>query len=230
MMLQGTPEQQRLMNGFRCRQMLFSAANGSAHATCGDQKLLRALTDGERFAKRFQASMSGATQQIFLHVLSSLLSSRLAKAGLGSVQSMTHEGARRMWRDGRHCHWAPTTSMRAAIEPNTTPECLQMLATVLTKQMDYSKHHDTQVALEESVGHPISVQNENAELLEKVDMASAVHRTHHWSPLKEEVLFVETQRDRDTAMFDTPKDRHIFPWLEVNTRFGVIDRADRKPD
>ena len=52
--LQGTPEQQRLMSTFRCRQLLFSAANGSAHATCGDWKLLRALVDGERFLKRFQ--------------------------------------------------------------------------------------------------------------------------------------------------------------------------------
>ena len=51
---QGTPEQQRLMSSFRCRQLLFSAANGSAHATCGDWKLLRALVDGERFLKRFQ--------------------------------------------------------------------------------------------------------------------------------------------------------------------------------
>ena len=51
---QGTPEQQRLMSTFRCRQLLFSAANGSAHATCGDWKLLRALVDGERFLKRFQ--------------------------------------------------------------------------------------------------------------------------------------------------------------------------------
>ena len=51
---QGTLEQQRLMSTFRCRQLLFSAANGSAHATCGDWKLLRALVDGERFLKRFQ--------------------------------------------------------------------------------------------------------------------------------------------------------------------------------
>ncbi|CAE7351717.1 unnamed protein product [Symbiodinium sp. CCMP2592] len=58
MMLQGTPEQQRLMGNFRCRQLLYSAANGSAHATCGDWKLLRALVDGERFLKRFQACMA----------------------------------------------------------------------------------------------------------------------------------------------------------------------------
>ncbi|CAJ1442403.1 unnamed protein product [Effrenium voratum] len=97
-MLQGTPEQQHLMASFRCRQLLFSAANGSAHATCGDWKLLRALVDGERFLKRFQASMSAATQNLALDLLQNALSSRLAYAVLGSVQSLTHEGARIMWR------------------------------------------------------------------------------------------------------------------------------------
>jgi hypothetical protein len=165
MMLQGTPHQQALMETFRCRQLLFSAANGSAHATCGDWKLLRALIDGERFLKRFQASMSAATQGLALDMLQNLMSSRIAYAVLGSVQSLTHEGARRMWRDGQHCHRAPTTSIRAITEPHTLPECLIMLLNVLNQQMDYSKHHDTQVAVEEAVAHPTSIRNANSELL-----------------------------------------------------------------
>merc|ERR1711933_350190 len=99
-----------------------------------------------------------------------------------------------------------------------------MVATVLSQQMEYSQHHDTQVAMEECVAYPIGMQNSNADLLRKVDMASAVQRTHHWSPLNEEVSFVKTEKYEPLAMFDTPKDRHIFPWLEVNARFGVIDR------
>lgn len=226
MMLQGTPKQQRLMDSFRCRQLLFSAANGSAHATCGDWKLLRALVDGERFLKRFQASMSAATQNLALDLLQNALSSRLAFAVLGSVQSLTHEGARKMWRDGQHCHRAPTTSIRGIVEPHTLPECLMMLSNVLLQQMDYSKHQDTQVAAEEAVAHPIGISNSNADHLKLVDMQSAPQRTHHWSPLNEEVKFLTTTKDEPLAMFDTPKDRHIFPWLEVNARFGVIDRTD----
>jgi hypothetical protein len=48
------------------------------------------------------------------------------------------------------------------------------------------------------------------------------YRTHHWSPLKEEVEFIRTSRDHDLASFDCAKDRHIFPWVDVNARFGFI--------
>ena len=229
MMLQGTPEQQRLMSTFRCRQLLFSAANGSAHATCGDWKLLRALVDGERFLKRFQASMSAATQNLALDLLQNGLSSRLAYAVLGSVQSLTHEGARTMWRDGQHCAHAPSTSMRGVVETHTLPECLMFVSNVILQQMDYSQRQDTQVAVEEAVAYPTGIRNANAELLKRVDMRSAIQRTHHWSPLHEEVLFLTTSGDgQDLAMFDTPKDRHVFPWLEVNARFGVIQRKDHE--
>jgi hypothetical protein len=47
-------------------------------------------------------------------------------------------------------------------------------------------------------------------------------RTHHWSPLKEEVEFIRTPRDHNLATFDCAKDRHIFPWVDVNARFGFI--------
>jgi len=104
------------------------------------------------------------------------------------------------------------------------PESLQMLSKVLLAQMEYSKAQDTQVAEEEAVAHPIGVRNANAEMLARTDMRSAVQRTHHWSPLKDEVVFLETERDSKSAVFDSPKDRHIFPWLEVNARFGVIER------
>lgn len=50
-------------------------------------------------------------------------------------------------------------------------------------------------------------------------------RSATWLPhLGAQVLFLITARDDPRAMFDTPKDRHVFPWLEVNTRFGVIQR------
>ena len=225
MMLQGTPAQQKLMENFRCRQMLFSAANGSAHATCGEWKILRALCDGERFLKRFQASMSASTQHLALDLLQNMLSSHSAFTVLGSVQSLSHEGARRVWRDGQHCHRVPTTSMIGVIEEHTLPECLKFVSKILLCQMDYSQCQDTQVSMEEAVGYPTGIKNSNAELLAQCDMRSAVHRTNHWSPLKEEAAFLETEWDREHGSFDTPKDRHIFPWLEVNARFGVIDRV-----
>ena len=46
------------------------------------------------------------------------------------------------------------------------------------------------------------------------------NRTHHWSPLKDEVAFISTSRDHDLASFDCAKDRHIFPWVDVNAQIG----------
>ena len=39
--------------------------------------------------------------------------------------------------------------------------------------------------MEDAVAHPVAIRNANAELLHRADIASAVQRTHHWSPLKE---------------------------------------------
>ena len=54
----------------------------------------------------------------------------------------------------------------------------------------------------------------------------AIQRTHHWSPLSHEVEFVRTQKDIEMASFDCAKDRHVFPWVEVNKRFGFIKFLD----
>jgi hypothetical protein len=45
---------------------------------------------------------------------------------------------------------------------------------------------------------------------------------HHWSPLSDEVEFVRTTRDIQQASFECAKDRHIFPWCDVNARFGIV--------
>jgi hypothetical protein len=55
--------------------------------------------------------------------------------------------------------------------------------------------------------------------------AGAIQRTHHWSPLSDEVEFVRTAKDVEMASFDCAKDRHVFPWVDVNVRFGFIRYA-----
>ena len=61
-----------------------------------------------------------------------------------------------------------------------------------------------------------------AALPRRWDTGSLVQPTHHWSPLSRETEFVTTERDRAEAIYDTPKDRHVFPWIEVCARFRVI--------
>lgn len=43
-----------------------------------------------------------------------------------------------------------------------------------------------------------------------------------------EVEFVRTKKDIEMASFDCAKDRHVFPWVEVNKRFGFIKMAPQK--
>jgi hypothetical protein len=78
----------------------------------------------------------------------------------------------------------------------------------------------------DAVGHPVYTINRNGRVLEKSDMGGAVQRTHHWSPLDEEVSFVKTKRDIERAAFECAKDRHVFPWVDVNARFGIIPYVD----
>lgn len=55
------------------------------------------------------------------------------------------------------------------------------------------------------------------------EIGGAVQKTHHWSPLNEEVKFVSTQKDSEFGIFLCAKDRHVFPWVDVNVRFGFIE-------
>ena len=96
-----------------------------------------------------------------------------------------------------------------------------MISSLLTKQSG-SALHDSQVHVYDAVAHPVYSINRNGKILKNSDMGGAVQRTHHWSPLNEEVDFVKTKRDVEQASFDCAKDRHVFPWVEVNARFGLI--------
>ena len=108
------------------------------------------------------------------------------------------------------------------MEDHTTPESLLMLSKMLTKQSG-SHLHDSQVHVFDAVGYPIYHHNRNGEILRRCAIGEgAVQRTHHWSPLSDEVEFVQTAKDVKMASFQCAKDRHVFPWVEVNARFGFI--------
>ena len=99
-----------------------------------------------------------------------------------------------------------------------------MLSNVLSKQLEQTDH-ETQVTTQEALGHPVWVVSPYGRVLERCDMGCVVQRTHHWSPLYYATQMATTDRDRAQAIYEFPKDRHVFPWVEVNARFGVIQRA-----
>jgi len=157
------------------------------------------------------------------------------------------------WREAQHCPHIPTCVLRGVLEHHTTPESLEMICHLLSKQSG-SILHDSQVHVYDAVGHPVYVKNRNARILKSTDMGGAIQRSeflsdasfacnskfhaylsciiclaaHHWSPLSDEVEFVRTARDIQQASFDCAKDRHIFPWCDVNVRFGIVRYAESK--
>jgi len=220
----GTPEQRALTEGLRCRNFLFPAANGSAQATCGEWKFTKGIVEIEGFLKHHQVSFSSAVQEAFLDILLTVLTSRELFLLVGGMHSLTHLGVQTLWREAQHKDGVPTTSLRGVVEPHTMPEPLEMLSAWYFRQLE-SPLHDTQVALDEAVGHPIYVHNTNSNMLARCDQDSMVQRMSHWAPLDEDTKFITTASDIRRRIYDIPKDRFVYPWIEINARFGFIPKV-----
>lgn len=221
----GTPEQQEEISGnfgLVSRQLCFSAANASIHGPAMDKKVQRLIVQVEDFFKYQQGYFSRALQSAFLEALTSGLDSPQFHKMMGGAQSFLSDGCRAFWRESQHLAHVPTCTIRGVLEEHTTPEALEMISNQLTKQSG-SALHDSQVHVYDAVGHPVYHHNRNGRILEKCDVGgAAIQRTHHWSPLEDEVDFIATPRDSQMASFACAKDRHLFPWVEVNARFGFI--------
>ncbi|MBM4354467.1 MAG: hypothetical protein FJ109_11865 [Deltaproteobacteria bacterium] len=223
-LMTGTPEQQRMLNRFVGRNLLFSAFNGSAHGTCSDRKFLDAMVFLDHFLSHYQAMLSNRAIQAALAAIRLLLDSRPVILGMAGSRSVSLWGVLPLHQGGVFREQAPTSTVRGVVEPSFLPEALEFLANILTRQNDHDRH-DTQVTTDEAQGHSILVETPRSEVLARCDMGSLVQRTHHWSPLLKDVELVTTDRDRERSVYDYPKDRHVFPWVEVNARFGRIERA-----
>lgn len=223
LLMGGTPEQRRLLDGLVCRHLLFSAFNASAHGTCGDAKFLDAMVYLDHFIAHYQARFSSRAIQTALRSVRLALDSQPAVLSMLGSRSLSLWGVLALHRGGQFKATVPTSSMRGIVEPDNLPEALEWLANVLSKQVEHD-HHDTQVTIWDAQAHSILARTPQLEILESCDMGTLVQRTHHWSPLREDTEFVTTRRDRDGAIYEAPKDRHVFPWLDVNARFGLIHR------
>ncbi len=220
----GTPDRQRLLDDMVCRNMLFSAINGSAHGTSGMLKFHRALVLGEKYMKRYQATMSWEAIKLVLKAVKAGLDSRAFVHIMGGVHSLTYERARDFHRDGQFLGTVPTSLVRGVTAGEWVPETLEFLYHVLNKITSHGDQ-DTQVLIHDAVGSSTRVFNEQTEVLATCDMSSLPQATHHWAPLTAEIEFVTTPRDLEKVIYISPKDRLVWPWVEVNARFGRIKRV-----
>ncbi len=221
LLMAGTPEQRKLVERLVCRNLLFSAFNASAHGTCGDEKFLDAMVYLDHFLAHYQSRLSSRAIQTALRSMRVGLDSQSAVLYMLGSRSLATWGVMGLHLGGQFKSDVPTTIMRGVVEPETLPEALEWLANVLSRQVEHD-HHDTQVTIRDAQGHSILAKTPQLELLEACDMGCMVQRTHHWSPLRKDTEFVTTDRDRERAIYEVPKDRHVFPWLDVNARFGRI--------
>ncbi len=220
-MLAGPPPLQELARGLRGRQFLFSAINGSAHGTCGDWKLHRTMVELDRFMKHYQGIFSGTLIRFTLQNLNALLDSREFLQGFGGMASLSYEGVEALAREGQFSPSAPTCILRGIVDPETLPEALELLSNALAAQLQ-DERHDTQVQVDEAVGHFRYVRNPWTDVLRGCDIGCRIQATHHWSPLLAETDFITTRRDRERCIYDVPKDRHVFPWVDLLHRFGLV--------
>ena len=226
LLLSGSPKQQSYLDGLVCRQLMFSAANGSTHGPAADIKMQRLIVMCEEFFKYQQGYFSRAFVSLVLESLNGMMDSAPFQKFTGGAQSFLPDGCRAFWREAQHLPHIPTCTMRGVLENHTLPESLEMISHLLTKQSG-SALHDSQVHVYDAVGYPVYMSNRNGRLLKNCAVGDgAIQRTHHWSPLSDEVEFVRTQRDIVQGSFECAKDRHVFPFVDVNARFGFIKYID----
>jgi len=223
-LLGGPPDRRELLEGLVSRKLLFSAANGSCHGTSGMLKFQRALVQGEKHLKHYQAVLSWEAIKGMLRLARAVLDSRAFVHILGGVHSLTYERAREFHRDEQFLDRVPTSRTIGVVHPDQLPETLEFLYNVLREQTG-SLDQDTQVTIHEAAGSSLWVKNEYTRTLERCDMGSLVQDTHHWAPLTHEIEMATTERDQSLGIYQSPKDRLVWPWVEVNARFGRIQRV-----
>ena len=147
----GTPDQQRLIEQLVCRNLLFSAFNGSAHGLYGSDKFQQAMVEGERFLKHYQVMFSSEAVASFLRIARAVVDSSIFVRVLGGVHSLTMQRATEFHREMQIVEHAPTSTLRGVVQPEDLPETLE-LTYYLLRHMTSGAEQDTQVLATDAVG------------------------------------------------------------------------------
>lgn len=102
----GTPSQQSRLtspnSNLVCRQLLFSAANGSMHGPGMEEKIHRLIVMCEQFFKYQQGYVSRAFTTFVLETLTNVMdSAAFQKFVAGGGGTFLHHGSRAFWREGK---------------------------------------------------------------------------------------------------------------------------------
>jgi hypothetical protein len=209
-----------------CRNLLFSAANGSVHASSGTQALVRLLAESEKSLKHYQGVFSRDFVSIFQKGTRGLLDSRIMTAMIGGLWSMTLERAIDLHRNGVFSDMVPTSTVRGVATPRELPDGLIYVFGVHNR-LTPGQQCDSQVMTADEVGHATRVRNSRTEVLAACDIGSFPLKMHHWGPVHYEALAGQSDADAVSCKYDSPADIYVFPWIDTNIRFGLIKPRKR---
>jgi hypothetical protein len=141
-----------------------------------EAKIYRLIVMCEEFFKYQQGYCSRGFILFVLETLTSVMDSApFHKFVCGGGGTFLYDGSRAFWREAQHLPNVPTCVLRGVLEDHTTPESLEMISNLLTKQAG-SALHDSQVHVYDAVGHPVYTKNRNGKrngkILENCDMGT----------------------------------------------------------
>lgn len=221
MLMSGTPDEQALLQNLVARLFLYSAGAGSAHGTSGMLKYKRALIEGEKMLKHYQGLLSRESVESLLRLLRAFLESRTFIKTIAGAHSLTIERAYILHRDGQFKKDCLSSCVRAIVEEDQCPDALLYLYNIHKKLMPDCPC-DSQVSCDEAVPYSKRVQTPWSVVLKKTALESKPLATHHWAPVSYEIENLKSIRDEERGVYMFPKDVHIFPWVWLNARFGMI--------
>ncbi len=223
MLMTGTPWGREIAGRLVCRNLLFSAANGSAHGSSMASVVANLFTQAEILAKPYQSLYSRDFVQMVRRATGSLLDSRQATALIAGAWSLTMERAVDLHRDGLFMDGVPTSTVRASVTRERLPDALQYVYGMHERLMP-GMASDSQVATVDEVGYSTRVLGERGEVLRRCDIGSRPLHAHHWGPVHDELLKMMTRKDIECEKYENPVDMYVFPWIDTNIRFGLIRR------
>lgn len=218
----GTPDQRKLLDNLVSRNFICSAFNGSPHATCGVVKYKNALVEGEAILKSFSASLSRPLYRLIFDLIKRILDTPIINASLTSVESISPEGLFELARDSQFAPHVP--SIEASGATNDVPEGLVIMANHFNKQAFIA--NDSQIGIDCAHAYPVFNDNDTTKRLKDQAVSPRLLNIHHWSPLVEEVRFIESKKDVQTCIYKCPKSLFITPWIDSLILFGILEICD----
>ncbi len=215
------PSMRACLDNLVARHFVFSAFNGSPQSNIWADIFCNFLVEGEKILKSFAALVSFQLSDIIFGIMMKLLDSPMLTMALASLQSLNHFGLEHLYRDAQYMPSVISTEVQGVITK------------FIPENLDYFTHHfntlanipnDSQIGMDCSHGYCVYNRNPSVDILRRESIPSCTLNAHHWSPLYDEVAFVETQRDVRDAVYHAPKDIHVLPAVEALILFGRLKR------